>query len=157
MWEMEENPKVRIKGIREGLLITLDEESWPKAQAALLDYVENQADFLRGGRLILDIGNHILRAAELGQLRDTLSEQGLTLWAVLSASPITQQNAQTLGLATRLNKPTPERATPPLETALSGEQAVLFAAPCARASAAAHRSCDRYWRRQSRKRDRCGR
>ena len=122
---MEENPKVRIKGIREGLLITLDEESWPKAQAALLEYVKNQADFLRGGRLILDVGNHILRDAELGQLRDILSENGLSLWAVLSGSPVTQQNAEALGLATRLTKPTPERAPLPLDTALSGEQAVL--------------------------------
>ena len=122
---MEENPKVRIKGISEGLLITLDEESWPKAQAALLEYVKNQADFLRGGRLILDVGNHILRAAELGQLRDILSENGLSLWAVLSGSPVTQQNAEVLGLATRLTKPTPERAPLPLDTALSGEQAVL--------------------------------
>ncbi len=122
---MEEHPKVRIKGIREGLLITLEEESWPKAQAALLEQVVNQADFLRGGRLILDVGNHILRAAELGQLRDILSENGLSLWAVLSASPITQQNAQTLGLATRLIKPVPDPATLSVETALSGEQAVL--------------------------------
>jgi len=122
---MEEHPKVQIKGIREGLLITLEEESWPEARAALLEHVINQADFLRGGRLILDIGNHVLRAAELGQLRDILSENGLSLWAVLSASPVTQQNAQTLGLATRITKPTPERTAPSLETALSGEQAVL--------------------------------
>jgi len=122
---MEEHPKVQIKGIREGLLITLEEESWPDARAALLEHVINQADFLRGGRLILDIGNHVLHAAELGQLRDMLSENGLSLWAVLSGSPVTQQNAQTLGLATRITKPTPERTTPSQETALSGEQAVL--------------------------------
>ena len=122
---MEEHPKVQIKGIREGLLITLEEESWPGARAALLEHVKNQAEFLRGGRLILDIGNHVLRAADLGQLRDVLSENGLSLWAVLSASPVTQQNAQTLGLATRITKPTPERAAPSLETTLSGEQAVL--------------------------------
>jgi len=122
---MEEHPKVQIKGIREGLLITLEEESWPDARAALLEHVINQADFLRGGRLILDIGNHVLHAAELGQLRDMLSENGLSLWAVLSGSPVTQQNAQTLGLATRITKPTPERTAPSQETALSGEQAVL--------------------------------
>ena len=122
---MEEHPKVQIKGIREGLLITLEEESWPEARAALLEHVKNQVDFLRGGRLILDIGNHVLRAADLGQLRDVLSENGLSLWAVLSGSPVTQQNAQTLGLATRITKPTPERSTSSLETALSGEQAVL--------------------------------
>jgi septum site-determining protein MinC len=122
----EIHPRVQIKGIREGLLITLGEGPWPEVRAALLEHVEQQAEFLRGGRLILQVGNHILRAAELGQLRDTLSDRGLSLWAVLSNSPVTEQTAQTLGLATRINKPVPER-TPAksTETALAGEQAVL--------------------------------
>jgi septum site-determining protein MinC len=122
---MEALPKVRIKGVREGLLVTLEEEDWSEARAALLDQVQARAEFLRGGRLILDVGNHILRAAELGQLRDALSEQGVSLWAVLSYSPITQQTAQTLGMATRLNRPAAEKAARPLETSLVGDTAVL--------------------------------
>jgi septum site-determining protein MinC len=119
-------PRVQIKGIREGLLITLDEGPWPEVREALLLQVEQQAEFLRGGKLILQVGNHILRAAELGQLRDHLSEKGLSLWAVLSNSPVTEQTAQTLGLATRISKPTPERtAAKSIETSLAGEQALL--------------------------------
>jgi septum site-determining protein MinC len=122
----ETHPGVQIKGIREGLLITVGEGPWPQVRAALLEHVERQAEFLRGGRLILQVGNHILRAAELGQLRDILSERGLSLWAVLSNSPITEQTAQTLGLATRITKPVPERTSGrSAETALAGEQAVL--------------------------------
>ena len=123
--EMDAQPKVRIKGVREGLLVTLEEEDWAEARAALLDQVQARAEFLRGGRLILDVGNQILRAAELGQLRDALSEQGVALWAVLSYSPITQQTAQTLGMATRLNRPAAEKAARPLETNLAGDTAVL--------------------------------
>jgi septum site-determining protein MinC len=123
--EMEAHPKVQIKGVREGLLVTLGDEDWPDARAALLDQVQERAEFLRGGRLILDVGNHILRAAELGQLRDTLSEKGIALWAVLSYSPITQETAQTLGMATRLNRPAAEKAARPLETSLVGDTAVL--------------------------------
>ena len=119
------HPKVQIKGIREGLLITLGEGEWPELRSALLERIKEQVEFLRGGRLILDVGNHILRAADLGQLRDLLSGDGLSLWAVLSNSPITEQTAQTLGLATRISKPRPERPAQPLETALTGEQAVL--------------------------------
>lgn len=117
---------VQIKGIREGLLITLGEGSWPEARAALLERIDGQADFLRGGRLILDLGNQVLRAAELGSLRDSLSDRGLNLWAVLSRSPITEQTAQALGLATRITRPSPERPARPLETALAGDQAVLI-------------------------------
>lgn len=119
-------PRVQIKGIREGLLITVEDADWPEARAALLEQIQGQAEFLRGGRLILDVGSQVLRAAELGQLRDVLSEHGLSLWAVLSYSPVTQQNAQSLGLATRIGKPAVEQPhRPSAEAALSGEQAVL--------------------------------
>lgn len=120
------HPKMQIKGIRDGLLVTLGEGEWPVVRAALMEQIEQQGEFLRGARLALDVGNNILRAAELGQLRDTLSERGVSLWAVLSNSPTTEQTAQTLGLATRISKPRPERSMASIETNLQGgEQAVL--------------------------------
>jgi septum site-determining protein MinC len=119
-------PKVEIKGIREGLLITLGEGEWSDMREVLTEQIQKQADFLRGGRLILDVGGQVLRAVELGQLRDTLSEAGLTLWGVLSSSPVTEQTAQTLGLATRIGKARPDFPTQPLVTSLSGEGAVLI-------------------------------
>jgi len=123
---MDDHAKVQIKGIREGLLITVRNDDWPEAKAALQEQIKEQSEFLRGGRLILDVGNQVIRAAELGQLRDMLTDDGLALWAVLSNSQVTQQNAQLLGLATRINKPTsPERTTHTIETALTGEEAVL--------------------------------
>ena len=122
---MDDRAKVQIKGIREGLLITVRNDDWPEAKAALEEQFREQSEFLRGGRLILDVGNHVLRAAELGQLRDMLTDDGLALWAILSNSQVTQQNAQLLGLATRINKPKPERTIHTIETALTGEEAVL--------------------------------
>jgi len=117
---------IQIKGIRDGLLVSLGEGDWGEVRDELLTQVSQQADFLKGARLAVDVGNRILRAAELGELRDTLSEQGLTLWAVLSNSPTTEQTAQTLGLATRLSKPRPDAQVTPVETRLQGgEQAVL--------------------------------
>jgi septum site-determining protein MinC len=119
-------PKMQIKGIREGLLINLGDGDWDEVQATLLEHIENQAEFLQGARLALDVGNHILKAIELSQLRNNISERGLILWAVLSSSPITEQTAQTLGLATQITKPLPERRITSLDTSIQdGEQAVL--------------------------------
>ncbi len=119
-------PKVQIKGIREGLLVTLGDGDWLDIRAAFLDHLSQQGDFLRGGKLAIDVGNHALNAMELGELRDVLSERGLSLWAVLANSPKTVQTAQALGLATRLSKPIPERAQKLPETRLyDGEGAVL--------------------------------
>jgi septum site-determining protein MinC len=119
--------KFEVKGIREGVLITLSEGEWPSLRDALLEYIQNQADFFRGARLALDVGNQILHAAELGQLRDLLSDRGLGLWAVLSNSPTTEQTAQTLGLATRLFKTRPEASPRPAQPeADEGDQAILI-------------------------------
>jgi septum site-determining protein MinC len=120
------HPKMQIKGIRDGLLVTFGEGEWPELRTTLLEHVEKQAGFLKGARLALDVGNHILRAAELGHLRDTLSGQGVSLWAVLSSSPTTEQTAQILGLATRISKPRPERSMASIQTTIQGgEQAIM--------------------------------
>jgi septum site-determining protein MinC len=121
-----QRPSIQMKGIRDGILVTLGDGNWSEIRAALLEHVTAQADFLKGARLALDVGNHILRAAELGHLRDVLSERGMTLWAILSSSPTTEATAQTLGLATRINRPRPERLISSQETSLQdGEQALL--------------------------------
>ena len=118
-------PAVRIKGIKEGLLITIGEGEWDTLEGELLKHLDQQADFLRGARLALDAGNHILKAAEMGRLRDQVADRGLSLWCIISDSPKTQETAQTLGLATRISKPVPERTITTLETSVSGDQAVL--------------------------------
>lgn len=116
---------IQIKGIKEGLLVTLSDGEWADVESALLQHLDQQGEFLKGARLALDVGNHILKAADMGRLRDQISERGLNLWCVISDSPRTQETAQTLGLATRISKPAPERSINRLETAVSGDQAVL--------------------------------
>lgn len=123
-------PKVQIKGIRDGLLITLGEGSWEELHQALLDQIDQQTEFLRGARLALDVGTQILKAADLGQLRKEVSERELTLWAVISESPMTMQTAQTLGLSTSITQPRPgsrlEKPLPAVETTLRvGEEAIF--------------------------------
>lgn len=105
----EKRVNVQIKGVRDGLLVTLGEGEWGELQTALLAHIQERAGFFQGARVALDVGNQILRAAELGNLRDRLSEMGISLWAILSNSPATEQTAQVLGLATRIFTPRPER------------------------------------------------
>ena len=96
---------IQIKGIRDGLLVTLGDAAWPDLVAAFIENIESRAAFFQGGRVVLDVGSHDLRVAELSKLRDQLSERGIYLWAVLSESGLTERTAQNLGLATRLSKP----------------------------------------------------
>jgi septum site-determining protein MinC len=103
---------VQIKGIRDGLLITLVGADWPDLVKAFIENIESRAAFFKGGRVTLDVGSQELRVAELSALRDALSEHGVSLWAVLSESPITERTAQNLGLATRLARPARVEVSP---------------------------------------------
>jgi septum site-determining protein MinC len=101
----ESSPLIQIKGIRDGLLITLSGADWAELVKVLIANIEERSAFFRGGRVVLDVGQQELRVAELSALRDQLSEHGIYLWGVLSESTRTERTAQNLGLATRLSKP----------------------------------------------------
>ena len=102
------HPLVQIKGLRDGLLVSLHDASWEDQQSALLMQMDQQPSFFQGARLALDVGPQVLHVNEMVELRDRLSERNVVLWAIVSESPITEQTAQLLGLATRISKPRPE-------------------------------------------------
>lgn len=104
------NSPFQIKGLRDGLLITFPDANWEELQNALLMQVQEKQAFFHGARLALDVGTHILHVNELSNLRDQLSESGVSIWAVISESPKTEQTAQLLGLATRISKPRPQES-----------------------------------------------
>lgn len=117
---------VQIKGIRDGLLVTVGDGDWAALQTILLAQIDEKGAFFRGARLALDVGNHILKAAEMGNLRDQLSERGVILWAVLSNSPTTEQSAQVMGLATRIFTPRTERVNRTQQSLKEGDPAILI-------------------------------
>lgn len=101
----DSSSSIQIKGIRDGLLITLEGSSWPELAVDFVKNVDERASFFQGAHIALDVGVCELRVAELSNLRDELSDRGIGLWAVLSSSPVTERTAQNLGLATRISKP----------------------------------------------------
>lgn len=106
----ETNSLIQIKGLRDGLLVSLDDASWDEQRSALLLQVDAQPAFFQGARLALDVASQVLHVNELVELRDQLSERSISLWAVISESPTTEHTAQLLGLATRISKPRPEES-----------------------------------------------
>jgi septum site-determining protein MinC len=121
----ETNSLIQIKGLRDGLLVSLDDASWEVQRTALLAQVDGQPAFFQGARLALDVASQVLHVNELVDLRDQLSERGIYLWAVISESPTTEKTAQLLGLATRISKPRPEEGRKFAVEDL-GEETALF-------------------------------
>jgi septum site-determining protein MinC len=106
----EQTIPIKIKGLRDGLLVTIGDGEWATLEPALLEQIHAQQSFFQGARIALDVGTQILKVNDLVALRDKLSEQGVSLWAILSESPTTEKTAQLLGLATRISKPRPEES-----------------------------------------------
>ncbi len=84
------NTQVAIKGIQDGLLITVPEEEETEPLSAVLATIDDRPDFFRGARLAFQFGSRSLGAAQLGRLRVALAAREVTLWAVLSSSAETR-------------------------------------------------------------------
>jgi septum site-determining protein MinC len=117
---------IAIKGIKEGLLVTVGDGDWAEAGPTLLEKLREGGEFFRGARLVLQLGGRALGAAELGKLRTSLGDLNIQLWTVLSESALTGNAAKALGLETNLPKPpvvTPE--LPPIDPLEDGSEAIL--------------------------------
>lgn len=97
---------IAIKGIRQGLLITLGEGPWGAVMKALEQRLEKGAAFFRGGRAALDVGHWPLDELQICQVRDLLARYGVDLWAVRGTAEATIVAAVRLGLSPLLG---PER------------------------------------------------
>jgi septum site-determining protein MinC len=122
----ETNSLIQIKGLRDGLLVSLDDAPWDEQRTAFLTQVDSQPAFFKGARLALDVASQVLHVNDLVDLRDQLSERGISLWAVISESPTTEKTAQLLGLATRVSKPRPEESRQFSVKDLSDETALFL-------------------------------
>lgn len=118
--------KIQIKGIKDGLLITLGDGDWDDLQLEVLKHVEEKSGFFQGAKIVLDVGDRDISASDLGTLRDRLADREVLLWACVSKSALTERNSQMLGLATRLSPITPERDAGPLLDSSMGDEGALL-------------------------------
>lgn len=117
-----------IKGTKDGILINIENQDWLEARKDLIDQIDARVAFFQGAQLVLDVGNNVLRAKDIGELRDCLSERGVTLSGIQSLSIVTQETAKLLGITTRVDKTNEARGRKlkPLDTVMAGEAAVMI-------------------------------
>ena len=115
-----------IKGIRDGLLITLGDGDWPEASGALLARLDETPEFFTGARVILQVGSRPLGAADLGRLREQLADHQVVLRAVLGDSGATQAAAKALGLEIAMPRPAGHEREPTTDPEERGDEAILL-------------------------------
>jgi septum site-determining protein MinC len=94
---------VAIKGIKDGLLVSLDDsEEWQIVLNDLASRIDEKGNFFAGARVTADIGQRPVPKYALGSLKALLERRGLTLAVVLSESDTTIDAAQALDLRTAI-------------------------------------------------------
>ena len=114
---------IAIKGVREGLIVTLPAapDSWPEALAQLEARLNASPAFFKGARVGLIVGARALAEDDIRAARDLLLCHDVTLWALVGENAATQNAAAHLGLDTRLppRELREERAPPAAAPALA--------------------------------------
>jgi len=91
-----------IKGIRQGLLVTLGDDDWDRALSSLESQLGENPAFFHGGRVALDVGGRAVSHTQIERVRSMLARDQVEMWALLSDNPDTQSAARELGLVTEL-------------------------------------------------------
>jgi len=94
--------RIAIKGIRQGLLVTLVDGEWSSLMRALEAHLGENPAFFRGGRIAIDVGERQLSHAEIEEVHSVVARHQVELWALLSESEATQAEARGAGLVTEL-------------------------------------------------------
>lgn len=95
--------QIDIKGIRDGLLIRVNDNPDFAVFDRLGRELEQKRDFLQGSRIALEIGRRAMNGEQLAALQEMFADHDLTLWALIAEESETRTKARELGLATRLS------------------------------------------------------
>ncbi len=118
---------VAIRGIREGLLLTIKPDGeWADMVTRLVARIDEKRAFFKGARVALDVGGRPVIQHDLDNLRAILHKREMTLWAVISTSPTTQTAARNLSLETALIAQQEQLDTPEINPEEMGTPGVMI-------------------------------
>lgn len=118
--------KIEVKGIKNGLLIELQDGEWEEQKQALISHIDANQAFFKGAKLVLDVGDRSLKSPQLSNLRGVLSDREIKLKAILSSSLVTERASQDLGLEIKIDQSSHQMETATIDSMLDGEEAVFL-------------------------------
>jgi len=121
-----EEEKIEVKGIKNGLLIEIQDGDWGERQKALLSHIDANQAFFKGAKLVLDVGGRSLKSPQLSNLRGVLSDREIKLKAILSSSLVTERASQDLGLEIKIDQSSHREEKTSIDSILDGDEAVFL-------------------------------
>lgn len=93
---------IRIKGLRDGLLVQCAGDSWPQDFADLETKLTLNPGFFRGGAIAIDARDFALTRGDLEVLDRLLTQHDVRLTAIATQAETTRRLLEALGVATAL-------------------------------------------------------
>jgi len=119
---------VTIKGVQDGLLITLSPtEEWLIITRELAERIDEQASFFAGAEITIDLGERPVPKHELSGLKALIERRNLSLNVIVSDSATTIEAANALDLRTNSNSTSEEvQEALPINPEVEGTDGVLI-------------------------------
>lgn len=95
---MIDNQHFIIKGLKEGILVNITSSDLKPSIEALYAHIYQNQSFFKGAKLILDVGEISVKAADLGKIRDDLADRQITLSTIISQNETSKRSGELLGL-----------------------------------------------------------
>lgn len=92
------NQKIQVKGIADKVYFQMGSNEWQEERSKLMEYVQNNATFLNGAKIILGLREHKLNSKELFEIKDKLSDYSISLTDIETDDASTQETARLLGI-----------------------------------------------------------
>lgn len=106
--------RIDIKGTNYGLVIHIGPGDWDGLLNELISRLDQTPSFFKGGRVALQVGPRQMPKDQLKHVGDLLQSHQMSLWAVITESDATREQAMSLGLESTL--------IPPSQTARPGDK-----------------------------------
>ncbi len=120
--------QIKIKGIDNHLHIQVPESSLDELKRELETYIKQNAKFLEGAKIVLELGKMAIKSSELFEIKNLMLDNQLSISQIISENEITRHSAELLGLKIEKQKQSqiiPENVLP-VNTNISGENAMFI-------------------------------
>ena len=121
--------QIDIKGIRDGLLIRVNDHPDFAVYEPLRRELEQKRGFLHDSRVAVELGRRAMNTEQLTGLQTLFADHDLELWAVIADDSETRESARELGLATRLSGSATDLDGNALRPAANGDAASAATSP----------------------------
>lgn len=118
--------KLTVKGVDDKLLIKTPEATPDEIINLIKDYLKQNASFLQGAKIVLDLGPNRIKSADLFTIKNIFIDQQLAIYRIQAEDEQTRNASELLGITTGIDRKPPVTTDPDWMVNQPTEQSVYF-------------------------------